>query len=55
LLIQSKNDGPFNSIKILSSLVKRDGASHLHFVQRKAEDLSKRLNVEKWRLSHQGE
>jgi hypothetical protein len=25
---------------------------HLHFVQRKPEDLSKRLNVEKWRLSH---
>ena len=28
---------------------------HLHFVQRKADDLSKRLNVEKWKLSHEEE
>jgi hypothetical protein len=28
---------------------------HLHFVQRKAEDLSKRLNVEKWSPAHQEE
>jgi uncharacterized membrane protein (DUF441 family) len=28
---------------------------HLHFVQRKVEDLSKRLNVEKWSPSHQEE
>jgi len=28
---------------------------HLHFVQRKAEDLSKRLNVERWKPSHEEE
>jgi hypothetical protein len=28
---------------------------HAHFVQSKAEELSKRLNVEKWRVSYQRE